>query len=168
MDPRAGDIVALELSYPGVQACRGRHRAMAQPEQRREAPADCPQDAAACRGSRRDRGNPSSPGWTMDLRPCRAHDISRPIDHRTGTTQPETPRGIGPRSTKPLLFKHIDRWVLGCVVVDPAPGIEGALHLSAPASGEAMTSSINSWSISGVRSARTVEPVVPSEADPNV
>jgi hypothetical protein len=85
--------------------------AMAQPEQRCEASADCAQDAAACRGSRRDRGNPSSPGRTMDLRPCRAHDISRPIDRRTGTTEPEIPRGIASRPTKPLLFNHIARWV---------------------------------------------------------
>src|SRR5436190_12762905 len=32
MDPRACDIDAVELSHPGVQARRGRDRAMAQPE----------------------------------------------------------------------------------------------------------------------------------------
>jgi hypothetical protein len=68
-------------------------------------------NAAACRGGRRDRGNPSSRGRTMDLRPRRAHDISRPINHRTGTTEPEIPRGIASRPTKPLLFNHIARWV---------------------------------------------------------
>src|SRR5712691_3668183 len=118
MDPRACDIDAVELSHPGVQARRGRDRAMAQPEQRRKASADCAQDAAACRGSRRDRGNPSSPRRTMDLRPRRAHDISRPIDHRTGTTEPEIPRGIASRPTKPLLFNHIARWVFRCAVVE--------------------------------------------------
>ena len=35
MDPRACDVAALALSHPGVQARRGRDRAMAQPEQRR-------------------------------------------------------------------------------------------------------------------------------------
>ena len=38
-------------------------------------------------------------------------NISRPIDHRTGTTEPKIPRGIASRPAKPLLFNHIARWV---------------------------------------------------------
>src|SRR4030088_2408448 len=117
MDARACDIDAVELLHPGVQARRGRDRAMAQPEQRREASADCAQDAAACRGSRTDRGNPSSPGRTMDLRPRRAHDISRPINHRTGTTESKiTPRDRIPANKASSLQSHSKMGVLmrGC------------------------------------------------------
>jgi len=39
----------LELPHPGVQACRGRDRTLAQPRQRRKAPEDRAQDAAAGR-----------------------------------------------------------------------------------------------------------------------
>ena len=52
--------------------------------------------------SRTDHGSSPAP---------RSANISRPINHRTGTTEPKIPRGIGPRPTKPLLFNHIERWV---------------------------------------------------------
>ena len=73
-------------------------------EQRRKAPEDCAQDAPTGCRSRRDRSHPSSVGRTMDLRPRRAHDIRRPIHHRTGTTEPKIPRGIASRPAKSLLF----------------------------------------------------------------
>jgi hypothetical protein len=87
-------------------------RAKAQPEQREASP-DCAQDAAACRGSRRDRGKPSCPGRTMDLRPRRAHDISRPINHRTDTRQnPRYPRDRIPVNKASSLQSHSKMGVL--------------------------------------------------------
>ena len=41
-----------------------------------------------------------SPGRTIYLRSRCAHDISCPIDRRTGTTEPEIPRGIASRRTR--------------------------------------------------------------------
>ena len=56
-------------------------------------------------------------GDPADVPRHRAHDISRPINHRTGTTKSEIPRGIASRTTKPLLFNHTARWVFSCAVV---------------------------------------------------
>ena len=64
--------------HPGLQARRGRDRAMAQPEQGRAASADRAQDAPAGRGSRRDRSDSSPAGRSVDLQPRRSLDVSQP------------------------------------------------------------------------------------------
>src|SRR6202023_1682719 len=81
------------------------------PRQRRKAPEDRAQDAAAGRGSRRDRSLPSAIGRPVDLRPRLADNNCCSIYRPTSATEPETPRGIAPQSAKSLLFNNIDRWV---------------------------------------------------------
>ena len=55
----------------------------------------------------------SSPaGWALDLQPCSSLVITGTRYYRARAAEPKIPHGIASRSAKPLLFNHIDRWVL--------------------------------------------------------
>ena len=69
------------------------------------------QDTPARGRSRRDPRDPSLAGWSVDLRPRRSLHPGSPNHHGTGAAEPETPRGIASRSTRPVSFNDIDRWV---------------------------------------------------------
>src|SRR4029077_3568825 len=88
-----------------------------------------PQDAQARGRSRRDPWEPSFAGWSVDLQPRRSPYVSGPNHHGTRAAEPETPHGTASRSTKPLFFNDIDRWVFRCAVVPGDPGIEVSLQL---------------------------------------
>src|ERR1700719_821476 len=79
--------------------------------------------------SRRDPWEPSFSGWSVDLQPRRSRHVSGPNHHGTRAAEPETPHGIASRSTKPLFFNDIDRWVFRCAVVEAEPGANPSLGL---------------------------------------
>jgi hypothetical protein len=66
---------------------------------------------ARCR-SRRDQGRSSSAGWSVDLQSIRIGNTASPADRASRATEPKIPHGIATRSTKPIYFNGIDRWVL--------------------------------------------------------
>ena len=54
----------------------------------------------------------SSAGWAVDLQPCSSFVITGTRHYRARAAESKIPPGIASRSAKPLLFNHIDRWVL--------------------------------------------------------
>ena len=50
-------------------------------------------------------------GGPLDLCPSCPRNILRAIPRRAGAPEPKIPHRIATRTTKPLLFSHIDRWV---------------------------------------------------------
>ena len=62
--------------------------------------------------SGRDRRRPSASRRSVDLQPRRSRRTSRADDRRTGAPGRPTPHGTESRSTKPIPFNGIDRWVL--------------------------------------------------------
>ena len=70
------------------------------------------------------RRDPSLAGWSVDLQPRRSLHPGSPNHHGTRAAEPETPRGIASRSTKPVFFNDIDRWVFRCAVVVGGPGAD--------------------------------------------
>jgi hypothetical protein len=56
--------------------------------------------------------HPLPDGPWIDLQPRRSVHIVGACNHRPRATEPQVPHGIASRSANPLLFNHIDRWVL--------------------------------------------------------
>ena len=117
LDARACHLAALASPHCGLQTGRGRDRTVAQPQQSR-APSPClDPNAQAGGGSRRDRGDSSPAGWSVDLQPRRSLVTHRhaPSPSARGRTR-NTPRDRIPISKASSLQSHRQMGVVmrGC------------------------------------------------------
>ena len=111
MDPRARHRAQVASQDPGVPPRSGRHRTLAQPDQRRAPARRRDEDPQTRRRSRRYSGRSSATGRSVDLRSLGTGPSGSPAARSPRPAEPPMPHRVAPRSPKPLHVNSIDRWV---------------------------------------------------------
>ena len=107
MDPRACDIDAVELSYPGFKPAEDGIEPWLNLTNAAKLLQIAPKTLRlAAEAGEIEAIHPLPDGPWIFAR------AALTTLARTRTTEPEIPRGIASRSAKPVLFNNIDRWVL--------------------------------------------------------